>query len=188
MALESFLASKAAPYVIQGGLTGIAALKDLIAPSRAKELEEEVLEGYSELRRTAQRQARGQFDPQEREQIRAAAQPQLQQVAGTIASRGLGSSPAGAQIAANAEQQVFSDAQLRAQQMEQVVNRDLFNMTQALINGDQSFLEDLQAISKSLFYLRERGAQPDQQEMDALNSVFGMEGYTRGVDSRGDEL
>ena len=58
-----------------GGLSGVSALYGAIAPNRGRELQNEIVEGYRFLRKTAQRQARGQFTPSERSQIRSSAQP-----------------------------------------------------------------------------------------------------------------
>lgn len=129
-----------------GGLSGVSALYGAIAPNCGRELQNEIVEGYRSLRKTVQRQARGQFTPSERSAIRSSAQPHLQQVAGSVASRGLGSSPAGASIAA-AEQAVFSNAQQLAAAQEQIVNREAFLAASELVQRDAGFFEDLQAIS-----------------------------------------
>lgn len=150
MAFETvgaLLASKWGPLVVQGGLSGVSSLYGAIAPNRGRELQTEVVEGYRELRKTAQRQARGQFTPGERSEIRSSAQPQLQQVAGSVASRGLGSSPVGASLAAAAEQAVFSNAQQLAAAQEQIVNREAFMAASELVQRDAGFFEDLKAIS-----------------------------------------
>lgn len=178
----ALLSSQYAPLVINAGIGGVAALKDAISPNRAQELQQEVISGLRDLREVSQRQARGDFTPQEREQLRASAQPQLQQVAGTVASRGLGSSPAGAQIAAQAEQQVFSDAQSRAMQMEQIVNRDAFNIAESLAQRDASFYEDLAGIARAIQMIRSLGGEPNPQAMGGVGKAFGMaspgeEGY-----------
>ena len=177
-AVGAALGSQYGPLLIHGGLTGLAALRGAIAPDRARQLQEEVLEGYQVRREAAQRQARGEFTPTEREGLRMAAQPALQRVAGSIASRGLGSSPAGAAIAAQAEQAVFSTAQQRAAQTEQIINRDAFNAATSLANRDSSFYEDLQGIARALQTIRGLKERPDQRAMDTLGSAFGMrEGY-----------
>ena len=192
MALESvgaLLASKWGPLVVQGGLTGISALYGAIAPNRGKELQDEVVDGYRQLRQTAQRQARGQFTPSERSMMRANAQPQLQQVAGSIASRGLGSSPAGAQIAAGAEQAVFTNAQRLAAQQEMVVNREAFMAATELVQRDEGFFQDLQRIASAYAQLRELGLNPDPEVDAAVRQAIGMsDGYSRGTDSRGDDI
>ena len=191
MALASvgtFLAGKYGPLAVQGGLTAASALYGAITPNRAQELQEEVLEGYRELRSTAQRQARGQFTTQEREQMRADAQPQLQKVAGSVASRGLGSSPAGAAITAGAEQAVFTNAQRQAMIQEQVVNREAFAAASQMANEDASFFEDLRAISAAYQQIRSLGGTPDPAWSESVERAVGLrEGY-RGVDSRGDDI
>ena len=185
----ALLGAKYAPLVVNAGLAGISALYGALGGNRARELQDSVLEGYAELRETAQRQARGQFTPNERTQMRANAQPQLQAVAGSVASRGLGSSPAGAQIAAGAEQAVFSNAQRLAMQQEMVVNREAWMAATELVNRDEGFFQDLQRIAASYAQLRQLGLSPDPEVDAAVRQAIGMgEGYSRGTDSRGDDI
>ena len=192
MAFETvgaLLASKWGPLAVNAGLTGISALYGAISPNRGRELQDEVVEGYRQLRQTAQRQARGQFTPNEREQMRANAQPQLQAVAGSVASRGLGSSPAGAAITAQAEQAVFSNAQRLAAQQEMVVNREAFNAATYMAQRDDGFFESLQRLSSAYAQIRAMGGQMDPQIDAAVRESLGLtDGYTRGVDSRGDDI
>ena len=178
MAFGTLLASQYGPLVVQGGLAGLSALKGAISPDHAKALQQEVIQGQRMRLDEVRRQARGQFTPQEREQHRAAAGPMLQQVAGSVASRGLGSSPAGAAITAGAEQQVFNQAQLRAQQQEHIVNRDAFDAAQSMANRDESFYEDLAGIARALQMIRQLGGTPDQAAVGGVAKAFGFEdGY-----------
>ena len=192
MALETvgaLLASKWGPLVVQGGLTAAGGLYGAIAPNRARELQDEILEGYSEMRRTTQRQARGQFTPSERTMIRDAAQPQLQQVAGSVASRGLGSSPAGAAITAGAEQAVFTNAQRLAAQQQLIVNRDAFSAATHLAATDQGFFDDLQAISSAYAQIRALGGRVSPEVDSGVRQYLGLDdGYHRGTDSRGEDI
>ena len=173
MAVNALLTN---PWVVQSALTGTAALYSAINPNRAMELQNEVLEGYRQLRQDTARQARGQFTPAEGEQLRAAAQPELQRVSGTVASRGLGTSPAGAQILADAEQSVFSRAQQMATMQQHVVNREAFSVASSLANRDESFIEDLAGTARAIQRLRAMGAEPDPQAVGALESAFGLQG------------
>lgn len=191
MALASvgaLLGSKWGPLVVQGGLTGVSALYGAIAPSKARELQEEVIDGYRDLRKTAQRQARGQFTPQENEQMRAAAQPQLQQVAGSVASRGLGSSPAGAAITAGAEQEVFQNAQRQAVVQEQIVNREAFAAASAMVEEDASFFEDIRALASAYQQIHASGGRVDPAIDAMVRKSIGLDDGYRGVDSRGDDI
>ena len=52
--IGAFLGGKYGPLAVQGGLTAVSTLYGAIAPSRARELQEEVLEGYRELRPSSQ--------------------------------------------------------------------------------------------------------------------------------------
>ena len=192
MAIESvgaLLASKWGPVAVNAGLTGVSALYGLINPSHARTLQNEVFQGYSDLRKTAHRQARGQFTPSERTQMRANAQPQLQAVAGSVASRGLGSSPAGAAITAGAEQAVFTNAQRLAAQQELIVNRDAYAAAADLVQRDAGFFADLQGIAAAYAQIRAMGGQVPPELDEAVRQYVGIgEGYSRGTDSRGDEL
>lgn len=185
----ALLAGQYGPWIVQGGLAAIGGIYGAISPNRGRELQDEVVQGYRQLRETSQRQARGQFTPAERSQIRANAQPQLQQVAGSIASRGLGSSPAGAQIAAGAEQAVFTNAQRLAAQQELIVNRDAYAAASDLVQRDAGFFQDLQGIAAAYAQIRAMGGQVPPELDEAVRQYVGIgEGYSRGTDSRGDEL
>lgn len=192
MAFETvgaLLASKWGPLAVQGGLSGLAAIYGAISPNRARELQDEVIEGYRERRAVAQRQARGQFTPAERQDIRTAAQPQLQQVAGSVASRGLGSSPAGAAITSQAEQRVFTNAQQMAQAQQSIIDREAFDAASRMMQVDAGFFEDIQALASMYAQIRAHGGQVDPVIDQAVRGALGLEGgYTRGVDSRGDDI
>ena len=185
----SLLAGKYGPLIVSGGLSAVGGIYGMINPNRGRELQEEVVNSYRQLRETAQRQARGQFTPSERTQMRAAAQPQLQQVAGSVASRGLGSSPAGAAITAGAEQAVFTNAQRLAAQQELIVNRDAFAAATDLVQRDDGFFQDLQGIAAAYAQIRAMGGQVPPELDAAVRQYVGIgEGYTRGTDSRGEDI
>ena len=189
MAIGALLASQYGPLVVQGGLAAVGGIYGAIKPNRARELQEQVLEGYQQLRETSQRQARGQFTPAERTMMRADAQPQLQQVAGSVASRGLGSSPAGAAITAGAEQAVFTNAQRLAAQQQLIVNRDAFSAATHLAQNDEGFFQDLQAISSAYAQIRAMGGQVSPEVDNSVRQYLGLDdGYHRGVDSRGEDI
>ena len=121
--------------------------------------------------------------------MRSAAQPQLQAVAGSVASRGLGSSPAGAAITAGAEQAVFSNAQRMAMQQELLVNREAFMSASELVQRDDGFFADLQRIAAAYAQLRAMGMTPSPEADAAVRQAIGMsDGYSRGTDSRGDDI
>ena len=190
MALATLTALASSPWAPVVA-SGVSALYGGIVGSRAQELQDEVIQGYREQRERAQRMARGQFTPSERQEIRSTARPQLQQVAGSVASRGLGSSPAGAAITAGAEQQVFLNAQRMAMAQESVINREAFAAATQMADEDEGFFQSLQSIFASMARLRELGQSADPASVQALMTALGAgksQGYTRGVDSRGDEL
>ena len=78
-----------------------------------------------------------------------------------IASRGLGSSPAGASIAAEAEQ-------------EQIVNREAFLAASELVQRDAGFFEDLQAISTTYAQIRAMGGQVDATVDATVRRYLGL--------------
>ena len=175
MALATLTSLAASPWAPVGA-AALSGIYGAIAPNRAKELQDKIIQGYDERRERAQRMARGQFTPDERSQIRTAAQPQLQQVAGSIASRGLGSSPAGAAIAAGAEQQVFRNAQQMAIAEESIVNREAFAATVQMADEDEGFFQSLQSIFASIHRLRELNQTPDPRSVQALLAALGAKG------------
>lgn len=187
--IGALLAGKWGPLIVSGGLSGVSSLYGALAPNRGRELQDEVIDGYREMRSTAQRQARGQFTPSERTQMREAAQPQLQAVAGSVASRGLGSSPAGAAIAAGAEQAVFANAQQMARRNEQIINREAWLAASEMAQRDEEFFADIQRLASAYQQLHALGLKPDPAIDSAVRQGLGLsDGYTRGTDSRGDEL
>ena len=118
-----------------------------------------------------------------RDRIRANAQPQLQQVSGSVASRGLGSSPAGAAITAGAEQAVFQNAQRQAMIQEQVVHREAFAAASAMANEDASFFEDLRALAAAYQQIHALGSQPDPEWNVSVENAVGVRDGYRSKDS-----
>ena len=146
--IGSWIAANPGPSLTVG--THLAkGLYNLIKPDRARELQMDVLKSQKILRDQLARQAFGGFTAAERQQIRRAASPEINKIAGDIATRGLGTSGAGAQIIAEAQQAPFLKAQQSATQALSGANKALLDATKPLID-DSSFFEDLLAISKEL--------------------------------------
>ena len=155
---------------------GVGALYETLFPNKAKEIQLQVLEDQKSFRRLLSRQARGVFSGAERENIARAAEPMVNQVAGNVAARGLGSSPAGAQIVARAQQQPFHVAQQGAQAALPAANLQSFQMASLLVTDD-SFYEDLGATVQNFLTLSELGDDPDtdpdmSSAMDTMKSLM----------------
>ena len=139
---------------------GVGALYETLFPNKAKEIQLQVLEDQKSFRRLLSRQARGVFSGAERENIARAAEPMVNQVAGNVAARGLGSSPAGAQIVARAQQEPYHAIQQGAQAALPAANLQSFQMASLLVTDD-SFYEDLGATVQNFLTLSELGDDPD---------------------------
>ena len=127
------------PIDVQTGLflaqTGYSLWKH-INPDRRTELVNDVLTSQTQFRDILARQAYGNFTAAERQQIQAAAEPQVNQIAGNVAARGLGTSGAGAQIIAQAQQAPLQHAQQNAMSLLPSANTALLNTSTLLPQGD----------------------------------------------------
>ncbi len=147
---------QAIPYIA----TAVGTVYETLFPDKAKQIQLEVLEDQKNFRKMLSRQARGIFDTTEREAIMRGAEPVVNRVAGNVAARGLGSSPAGAQIVARAQQEPFIAAQQGAQAALPAAHLQSFQMA-SLLTTDDSFYEDLGATVQNLLTLSELGESPD---------------------------
>ncbi len=127
----------------------VKGLYRLLTPDRARELQMEVLESQKRFRDRLARQSFGDFTAAERQQIRRASAPGVNKIASGVAQRGLGTSGAGAQIIAEAQQAPFLAAQQTATQALSGANTALLGGVKDLVD-DGSFFDDLLAISKEL--------------------------------------
>ena len=133
-----------------------SSLYRFISPDRARQLQEDVLESQTQFRDMLARQAFGNFTAAERQQIQAATEPQVNQIAANVARRGLGGSGAGAQIISQAQQRPFEVAQQQALQALPGVNQSLLRGSRLLMD-DGSFFDDLGAIARDLALATEAG-------------------------------
>lgn len=115
---------------------GANTLYKYINPDRRTQLINDVLESQTQFRDTMARQAFGNFTAAERQQIQAAAEPQVNQIAGNVAARGLGTSGAGLQVISKAQQAPFQHAQQNAMANLSGANQSLLNMANFLPQGD----------------------------------------------------
>ena len=144
-------------------------------PDKQKELMNEVLESQTNFRDMLARHAYGNFTATEREQIQAAAEPQVNQIAGGVAARGLGTSGAGAQVIAQAQQAPIQQAQRNALQALPAADANLLQATQLLDDG--SFMEDITAIAGLLAKKRGRSDEVNDAIGIIFNSTMGQ-GYS----------
>lgn len=158
MALPAGLIAAAKNPVVQTvGLAGVGGLYNLISPDKQKQIMRGVLDDVALHQKGELRRSRGQFTAQEREQIMRQSEPQVNQVAANVASRGLGTSPAGAQIVAGAQQAPFQYAQQQAAESVPRTAQLLMNLSRGM-SGNQQFHQLLGSISQSLQYMRESDA------------------------------
>ena len=130
--------------------TGVRAIKNFIAPDRQMQIFTDVLAAQTEFRNTLARRAIGKLTPREVEEIQAQGENQVNAVAANVASRGLGSSPAGAEIIADAQGQVFSQARQEAAAALPTYDTLISQSARQLMASDNSFNEDLTAIVRML--------------------------------------
>ena len=110
------------PLAIKGAATLAGGVYNAFNPDEQKQIMLDVLADMRGNRAKLLRQARGKFTGQEREEIRAGAEPGLNQLAGNLAQRGLGTSGAGAQVMAQAQVQPYTQA--RRDAGEQLIQQD----------------------------------------------------------------
>ena len=163
---------QAIPYIA----TAAGTVYESLFPDKSKQLQLEVLEDQKNFRKMLSRQARGIFSAPEREAIVRGAEPVVNRVAGNVAARGLGSSPAGAQIVARAQQEPFVAAQQGAQAALPAANLQSFQMA-SLLSHDDSFYEDLGATVQNFLTLAELGEDPETDiemagALDTLREIF----------------
>ena len=150
--------------------TALSSVYRWIRPDRASELQAEVLQSQTDFRDRLARQAFGNFTAAERQQIQAAAQPQVNQIAANVARRGLGQSGAGAQLVTQAQQAPILHAQQTAAQTLPLANQALLQGSQYLLD-DNSFFEDLNAISRELTLARENNEDTTELS-EAIRTIF----------------
>ena len=138
------------PWMVPLATSGVRALHNLIAPDRQAQILSEVLAGQTEFRNSLARRAFGHITPDEASDIREGGAAQVNAVAGNVASRGLGSSPAGADIVSEAQQQVFTQARREALAALPAHDQAIAMTVQSLFSNDNSFNEDLSAITTLL--------------------------------------
>lgn len=141
-----------------------------INPDRARELQMDVLESQTQFRDRLARQAFGDFTAAERQQIQAAAEPQVNQIASNVARRGLGRSGAGAQVISQAQQAPFQQAQQAALQTLPGANTALLRSSRFLMD-DGSFFDDLGAIAQE-FTAAQKAGDDTSELVEAIKMLY----------------
>lgn len=149
------------PAVISGAASVAGGIYKAFSPDEQKQIMLDVLADMRGNRQKLLRQSRGKFTGQERDEIRQAAEPGLNQLAGNIAQRGLGTSGAGAQVMAQAQVQPY--AQARTAAGEQLIQQDAALADIATyFPPDDSFFDDLGATVQAFYtYKGLRGLEKD---------------------------
>lgn len=165
------------PLVIQGGIAAAGGLYRMIHPDKQRQLQMDVLKDMRSHQRRLQRMARGNFRGDEREDIRRAAAPGLNRLAGNLAQRGLGTSGAGAQVLADASVRPYTDARTAAEGQLIQHNAAMMDVMSAF-PADNSFFDDVGAMVGAYYkyqMLQERGgATPEEDGLvnGFLRSLF----------------
>ena len=145
-----------------------------ISPDRQMQIYEKVLQSQIDYRNTLLQRAYGHFTPADVQDIQRSAEPAVNAIAQGVAARGLGTSPAGAQIIAEAQQRPFTQAQQQAQAQLPQWDMMIMQNAQALM-GDPSFFSDIDSIVQLL--IEEFDEDPETKENDPeyrkqVESVF----------------
>ena len=130
--------------------TAARGIHSLIAPDRQHQIFTDVLAAQTEFRNVLARRAFGKLTPRDAEEVKEQGAHQVNAVAANVASRGLGSSPAGAEIIADAQGQVFSQARQEAMAALPAYDNLIAQQARTLMASDNSFNEDLTAIVRLL--------------------------------------
>ena len=112
------------------------------------ELEREIIKARKERLADLRRQAKGNFTPAERQDIRAANEEILNKVASNIAQRGMEVSGASLQALAQAELAPFLEEQKQALSKLDDSELKTFNLGQKMMKEDDGFVKDLQKVIK----------------------------------------
>ena len=117
----------------------------------------------------------GVFSEEEIAEIRRGAEPGVNAVAGNVASRGLGSSAAGADIVRQAQQAPFLQAQAQAQQAYQMGLTNTFNMVQQYSQRNPSIQSQVGSLAK--LYLTYQSEDDDPETEPLFNQFESIAAY-----------
>ena len=176
------------PWMIPLATSAASAVYRSLAPDRAVEIRDNVLNSQIELRNTLARRAFGNFTPAEQSNIRRSAEPQVNAVQANVASRGLGSSGAGGQVIAEAQQRPFEVAQQRAEQALPIYDQALLGSANSLLMNDGSFFDDLNAIASLIaeeMKTDPQGAENDVELQELVRHIWTIAGKPTPTSTRG---
>ena len=149
---------------------GVKQIGNLIAPNRQGEIIQSVLQSQIDFRDQIARRAFGRLTPRDHQQLQMQAEPQVNAIAGNVASRGLGSSPAGAAIVGDAQAQAYSQARQEALQALPMYDQNLMR-TFATLRTDNSFNEDIDTTAQLLYDLLNKKKQ-NNEPMPTMDSTM----------------
>ena len=158
------------PLWITAGASLASGVFELLDPNDAEDIMREVLADQQEWRETLTRRAHGRFTPAERRDIRRSAEPRVNQVAGSVAARGLGTSPGGAALVAQAQQAPFREAMAVAAANVASADMNTFNIARQMAAMDSGFHKNLGTMIRNYYTLK--GLQQNKQT-GALTEVGG---------------
>ena len=176
------------PWMIPLATSAASAVYRSLNPERAMQIRENVLNSQMELRNTIARRAFGVLTPADADTIKRQAEPQVNAVQANVASRGLGSSGAGAQVIAEAQQGAFTQAREQAQQMLPVYDQAILGSANALLMNDGSFFDDLNAIASLIaeeVELDPDGAENDTELKEVIRQIWTIAGQPTPTSTRG---
>ena len=138
------------PWMIPLMTSGANALYRHISPDRAAEIMDRVLNSQIQMRNMMAEKAFGRLTPAVAEEIEQQSSPQVNAIAGNVASRGLGTSPAGAQIVSDAQRAAYTTAQREAAAQLPIFDETIMRHARSMLVNDSSFMEDLGSIAALL--------------------------------------
>lgn len=175
------------PWMIPLATSAASAVYRSLNPDRAMQIRDNVLNSQMELRNTIARRAFGVLTPADADTIKRQAEPQVNAVQANVSSRGLGSSGAGAQVIAKAQQGAFTQAREQAQQMLPVYDQAILGSANVLMN-DGSFFDDLTAIASLIaeeVELDPDGAENDTELKEVIRQIWTIAGQPTPTSTRG---
>ena len=147
----AFSAVKGAVPYLPEILAGGSFLLDTFSKNPYEDVVNQAFQGIIDQRNESLRRSRGEWTPQEMQEIRRSGR--VAGIASNVAQRGFGTSPAGVKQISDAQQQAFLDAQATATRMLPALNQQIFQIGQDFI-GDTSFTQDLGDVIQGLVELR----------------------------------
>ena len=145
---------------------GVASwLVDKFTPNQAKRIQDRAFERMEKNVIDLERQKRGAFTPEERQDIEDATEPWVNRVAEGVGARGLSTSGAGQQTIADAQTKPFFDAMGNARASFNQANMTLWQASTQMAASDPSFSSLMQEWAAEYLYLRNEGINDPTMQM-----------------------